>query len=283
MTLFRKTLPYQSSKKKSIIYPNSDIMYKALYLPILFLLFTLSTWGQAHQREYYQLKTYLLDTEEQEKSTDKYLSESLLPALKKLNIKHVGVLKPRTIDSLNPRSIKVLIPMKGIADLETLDAKLQKDKVYMTSAKDFLDAPYKNPPFSRVESVLLKAFVDMPRMKPSPLTGPRKDRVYELRSYESATPAKYINKVDMFNKGGEVSLFDALGFNAVFYGEVLSGATMPNLMYMTTFENQASRDAHWKSFSDSPVWNKIKTEPNYQNNVSKNVTRFFYPTEYSDY
>ncbi|MCM4152116.1 NIPSNAP family containing protein [Arenibacter sp. N53] len=258
-------------------------MQKALYLSFLLFLFTIGTWCQAQQREYYQLKTFLLDTEEQEISTDKYLSEALLPALKKLNIKNVGVLKPRTIDSLNPRSIKVLIPMKGPGDLETIETKLQKDKVYMAASKDFLDAPYKNPPFSRVESVLLKAFVDMPKMKPSPLSGPRKDRIYELRSYESATEAKYINKVEMFNKGGEVTLFDNLGFNAVFYGEVLSGPHMPNLMYMTTFENQASRDAHWKSFSDSPVWNKLKADPRYQNNVSKNVTRFFYPTEYSDY
>ncbi|MDL5513800.1 NIPSNAP family protein [Arenibacter sp. M-2] len=258
-------------------------MYKTAYISVLLLLFTINTYSQANQREYYQLKTYLLDTEEQEKSTDDYLSKALLPALKKLNIKNVGVFKPRTIDSLHPRSIKVLIPMKAIDDMETMGTKLQKDKVYMATAKDFLDAPYNNPPYSRVESVILKAFVEMPKMKPSPLGGPRKDRIYELRSYESATEAKYINKVAMFNKGGEVSLFDSLGFNAVFYGEVLSGATMPNLMYMTTFENQASRDAHWKSFSDSPVWNKLKSDPNYQNNVSKNVTRFFYPTEYSDY
>jgi hypothetical protein len=258
-------------------------MLKKVYLPILLFLFTLSTWSQVKQREYYQLKTYLLESEEQEQKMDKYLSEALLPALKRQHIKTVGVFKPRTIDSLNPRSIKVLIPMKTIAQLETIDSKLQKDNIYRAAAKDFLDAPYKNPPYSRVESIILKAFVDMPKMKASPLAGPRKDRIYELRSYESATEAKYINKVDMFNKGGEVSLFEDLGFNAVFYGEVLSGATMPNLMYMTTFEDQASRDAHWKSFSDSSVWNKLKSDPNYQNNVSKNVTRFYYPTDYSDY
>ncbi|GGW43075.1 hypothetical protein GCM10007383_29570 [Arenibacter certesii] len=238
---------------------------------------------QGQQREYYQLKTYLLATEEQENRTDTYLSEALLPALKKMKIKNVGVFKPRTIDSLNPRSIKILIPLKTLTQLETLESDLLKDKVYMATAKDFLDASYKNPPYSRAESIILKAFIDMPKMKPSPLTGPRKDRVYELRSYESATEAKYINKVAMFNQGGEVTLFDDLGFNAVFYGEVLSGANMPNLMYMTTFENKASRDAHWKSFADSPVWNKLKADPVYQNNVSKNDTRFYYPTEYSDY
>ncbi len=173
--------------------------------------------------------------------------------------------------------------MKSLQLLEILDAELQKDKDYMVAAKDFLDAPHENPPYTRVESILMKAFIDMPKMIPTPLTGPRKDRVYELRSYESATEAKYINKVAMLNEGGEVTLFNDLGFNAVFYGEVLSGANMPNLMYMTTFKNKASRDAHWKSFSESPVWNQLKVDPKYQNNVSKNVTHFYYPTEYSDY
>ena len=86
----------------------------------------------------------------------------------------------------------------------------------------------------------------------------------------------------MFNDG-EGALFDRLGFNAVFYGEVISGSTMPNLMYMTTFENKASRDEHWKAFSTAPEWEKLKVMPKYQNNVSKNDTRFLTPTEYSDY
>ena len=38
----------------------------------------------------------------------------------------------------------------------------------------------------------------------------------------------------------------------MFYASVLAGARMPNLMYMTTFENQAERDAHWKTFGDDP-------------------------------
>ena len=54
----------------------------------------------------------------------------------------------------------------------------------------------------------------------------RSERVYELRSYESATEQYNINKVEMFNVGGEIDLFEQLGFNAVFYGEVISGAKL---------------------------------------------------------
>ena len=129
----------------------------------------------------------------------------------------------------------------------------------------------------------MKAFTDMPKMQPTVLNGERKDRIYELRSYESPSGAYFENKVDMFNAGGEVKLFKKLEFNAVFYGEVISGPKMPNLMYMTTFANQNSRDEHWKKFGSAPEWKQLKSMSKYQNNVSHIDIIFLYPTEYSDY
>ena len=54
-------------------------------------------------------------------------------------------------------------------------------------------------------------------------------------------------------------------------------------MYMTTFSNQASRDAHWKAFFDSPEWKEMKAMPKYENNVSHAAITFLYLTEYSGY
>ena len=87
----------------------------------------------------------------------------------------------------------------------------------------------------------------------------------------------------MFNAGGEVKLFDRLKFNAVFYGEVISGSKMPNLMYMTTFTDQTSRDEHWEAFVDSPEWKEISVLSKYENTVSHADIYFLYPTAYSDY
>ena len=123
----------------------------------------------------------------------------------------------------------------------------------------------------------------MPQLKATLLSGPRKDRIYELRSYESTSEMIYRNKVDMFNAGGEVVLFDELGFNSVFYGEVIAGSKMPNLMYMTTHENKEERTKNWKAFSNSPVWVKMKSMDKYQNNVSHIDIDFLYPTDYSEY
>jgi len=56
----------------------------------------------------------------------------------------------------------------------------------------------------------------------------------------------------MFNAGGEITIFNKLNFNSVFYGDVIAGCRMPNLMNMTSFENMADREAHWKEFTDDP-------------------------------
>ena len=115
------------------------------------------------------------------------------------------------------------------------------------------------------------------------LKGPKKERVYELRSYEGPTELLYNAKVHMFNEGGEIELFDRLGFNAVFYAEVLSGSRMPNLMYMTSFENRADRDARWKTFFSDPVWKRISVLPEYQHTFPKSEVMLLSATEYSDF
>ena len=75
----------------------------------------------------------------------------------------------------------------------------------------FLNAPHDAPPYVRMETILLKAFKEMPVLQASKVEGERLDRVYELRSYESPTEALFINKVHMFNEGGEVALFQTIG------------------------------------------------------------------------
>jgi hypothetical protein len=122
----------------------------------------------------------------------------------------------------------------------------------------------------------------MPALEAPKLTSPAADRIYELRSYEGHTEKIYRNKVRMFNEGGEVTLFKRLTFNAVFYAEVLAGGRMPNLMYMTSFENQASRDEHWKTFVADPEWKKLSSMPEYQHNVSKINIYLLHPATYSE-
>ncbi|MNR95438.1 hypothetical protein D3C72_265700 [compost metagenome] len=263
-------------------------MKLAKLLLLIVLFFTVSGLkavekAEGPSREFYQIKIYTLNSEQQLTTTEKYLKEAYLPGLRKQGIKNIGVFKANTNATDSIKKIIVLIPFSSMDQFLSLEDKLAKDKTYLASGANYLNAPYNQAPYLRIESVLLQAFTDHPVLKIPKLDSPRAKRVYELRSYESATEAIYKNKVDMFNAGGEIKLFDRLGFNAVFYGEVISGAKMPNLMYLTTFADQESREAHWKAFGDSPEWKEISALPKYQNNISHMDITFLHPTDYSDY
>lgn len=234
------------------------------------------------QREFYEIRIYHVKDAAQEGIVDRYLSKAFIPALHKKGISKVGVFKPVGNDTAADRRIYVLVPHRTLEGALQLPKQLETDAAHAAAGAEYLNAAYDGPPYTRMETILLQAFTGQPQLQLSGVTGPKQDRVYELRSYEGHTEKIYRNKVQMFNKGDEVSIFKRLGFNAVFYAEVISGSRMPNLMYMTTFENQASRDEHWKAFGSDPAWKKLSAMPEYQHNVSRSEITFLYPAEYSD-
>ena len=234
------------------------------------------------QREFYEIRVYHVKDAAQESTVDHYLEQAFLPALHKAGISKVGVFKPVGNDTAADRRIYVLIPYKRLEQFQQLPEQLFASKEHGSAGAEYLDAAYNAAPYTRMETILLQAFTAHPQLELPALTGPKKERIYELRSYEGPTEKLYRNKVQMFNKGDEVGIFKRLNFNAVFYGEVISGSHMPNLMYLTTFENKAAREAHWKSFGSDPAWKQLSAMPEYQHNVSHQDIMFLYPTEYSD-
>lgn len=255
-------------------------------LLLLLASFFLSSNSDAQKRsnrEFYQLTVYHFANATQEAMLDGYLQKALLPALHEGGTRNIGVFKSIDNDTATDKRIYVVVPIKSPGQLSKITDMLDKNAAYQSNAAEYMDAPYNAPAYQRMEVILLKAFKLAPQMQLPQLTGPREQRVYELRSYESATEKIFRNKVHMFNEGDEIGLFKKLNFNAVFYSEVIAGAHMPNLMYMTTFESKADRDAHWKAFGESPEWKKLSSMPKYQHNVSHIDITFLRPTSYSDY
>ncbi|ULQ50693.1 NIPSNAP family protein [Flavihumibacter fluvii] len=223
---------------------------------------------QAQQKQIYQISLYHFTNAQQEAELDAYLGKNLIPALHKLGTTNIGVFKPIANDTALDKKVYLLVPYKNWQEFYSFKNRLPNDQA---------------PKYERLESILLEAFRLAPQMTLPKLSGNRSDYVYELRSYESSTEKLYQNKVQMFNEGGEITLFERLGFNAVFYAEVISGSRMPNLMYMTSFNNMKSRDDHWKTFSDDTEWKTLSGKPEYQKNVSKADIILMRGTSYSDY
>lgn len=246
----------------------------------------LTAWNKPSKKregEFYQLTVYHYSSVQQEQLLDNYLQNALLPALHRNNMNKLGVFKAIANDTGALKTLYVLMPVKNLEVLSKIQEKLQADNEYQTAGAAYINAPNNAPAYTRIETILLKAFSLAPALQVPGLKAAKKDRVYELRSYESATEKIFKNKVHMFNEGDEIGIFKKLNFNAVFYSEVVAGGKMPNLMYMTSFESMDDRNAHWKAFGSDTSWVKLKTMPQYQNNVSHIDITFLRGAEYSDF
>lgn len=245
--------------------------------------FAFSAASLAASRDYYQIQVFRLNGKVQEQETDAFLKNAYLPALHRAGIQKVGVFKPIESDTTSGKRIYVWIPFKSLDHFSKIQDILEKDQEYQIKGGDFLGAPFDQQPFVRKESILLKAFQDAPNFVIPNHQTAASERIYELRSYEGPTENLFRKKVKMFNEGGEIRLFKNLDFNAVFYAEVISGSTMPNLMYLTTFADMPTHDDRWNAFRNHPDWKTLSALPEYKNTVSKSVKVLLHPTDYSDF
>ena len=237
---------------------------------------------QAGDRDIYQIRIYNLDDAEQGRRMENFLKDAYLPALHRAGISHVGVFEPVEDAEMAGKLIYVFIPFESIDQFEQLERVLSRDKEFLEDGSDYIDAAYDDAPYIRIESTLLRAFKSMPDYGIPAHPTPAAERIYELRSYQGATEKLYEKKVEMFTDGGESEIFMDLGFQPIFFGEVISGSIMPNLMYLTTFENEASQEEHWNAFRTSPDWRSLKADEQYRNTVSKSEKFYLHPTDYSD-
>lgn len=118
---------------------------------------------------------------------DKYMKNALLPALERYGVERVGVFKPIESDSAYGEAIYLFIPYKSKHHFMDVSRDLERDSRYLADAQDYITASHDDPPYTRIETMLLDAFEGMPQHGQRELSTPTSERIYELRSYESAT------------------------------------------------------------------------------------------------
>jgi len=229
----------------------------------------------ATAQEYFELRAYRLKPGAPHTLLDAYLEKALLPALNSRGIRAVGVFtEPEAKDGL---AVWVLIPHPTLESVATVTAALNADPAVQAAGADYLTSPTKaNPAFDRLDSWLLLAFAGMPRLVVPALARERKDRIFELRVYESHSELKALNKVAMFN-AGEIELMQQLDLSPVFYGQALVGRDLPHLAYLLCSPDRATHQKNWSAFGQHPVWLKLRNDPQYADNVSKVTSRFLVP------
>jgi hypothetical protein len=143
------------------------------------------------------------------------------------------------------------MPSASVETLATAEARLAGDAEYMKAGADFLNASSNQPSFVRLETSLMMALAGAPKLIVPAATAQKGPRMFELRTYESATDQDHKVKVEQVNNG-EVAIFNKAGFWPVFFGDTLIGEKMPNLTYMIGFANLAERDKCWSAFFSAP-------------------------------
>ena len=235
------------------------------------------------ERDYYLIQIYHCKSAQQITHIDTFLKHTFLPYMHKNGIEKVGVFAPLENDTASDKRIFVWLPFKNIQKLDELDQKMEALDPMGNEPIIHLENADSSLPYTRIEKIISRAFKFQPHYIKSSTLTKSSSRVYEFRSYESPTENAHLRKVHMFNEGGEIPLFASLNFNAIFYSKVIAGSRMPNLIYMTSFNNMEDRNAHWKSFGEAPHWKKISAAPEYKNSVNRNETILMSARDYADF
>ena len=229
-------------------------------------------------RLFYELRRYQLSSGPQKKLCDDFFQGALIPAANRAGVSPIGVFNV----SIGPETpvIYVLLPSASLETLVTLEARLARDAEYMKSGAAFLNAPAVQPAYNRIESQLMIAFEKIPGITLPVATATNGPRVFELRTYESATDQDHKRKVEMM-QSGEAEIFTKAGVEQVL--DTLIGPRLPNLTYMLSYESVAVRDKLWSAFANAPEWKAMQALPRYAfENIVSNITNIILaPAAYS--
>jgi hypothetical protein len=236
---------------------------------------------QPSGRMFYELRRYHFASADKQKAYEQFLAQAAIPAYNRAAVEPVGVFKVLAKD--NPRlkleqdstDLYVFLPHKSFESVVTLETRLAADEKFQSEGKQVLNAPKGDPAFTRYESSLLLAMENAPRIEPPATKSP--DRVFELRTYESRTNDRALNKLAMFN-AGEFDIFKKANMPGVFFGGAIAGEKLPQLTYMVVHESRQAADANWKAFGAVPEWRKLSRDPNYQDNVSNITDQYVRPS-----
>ncbi|MGQ8337556.1 NIPSNAP family protein [Sunxiuqinia sp. A32] len=225
------------------------------------------------EKEIYEWRVYHFKNGGQKRKLDEYYRDVLIPTLNEFGVK-VGAFNEYGMDE--PPKAYYMLVFSSMASYLQIKNRLWSHISFLDKSKDFFKSTEEHGAYVRFETSLLKAFDAIPTFRQ-----PEKERgLLELRTYESNNEEAGQRKIRMFNNE-EIALFDKVGLNPTFFGEILAGPQMPALMYMLWFKDMDERKEKWSRFGASPEWKKMSSKKEYENTVSVVNKKFLLPMDFS--
>lgn len=269
----RKRPPVRAAERRLAICYKYSVMHRRQFVTTAASAGLAATpLAAAQQNAFFELRYYYLRNGSQTQRTTDFLGKSFLPAAQRLGIGPMGFFGA-VVAEHSPFILSLISYPSPAAFAESL-ARLAADQDFQRGFDEYNSMTELS--YIRMENSLLRAFDSVPSMA-VPSAGKRAPRIFELRTYESNNVKAAERKVRMFNEG-EAAIFERLGMAPVFFGETVIGRNLPNLTYMLSFENMASRDKLWSAFGTDPEWQKLRAKPGYADaeivsNISNAILR----------
>lgn len=247
---------------------------------LFFLMITAMASGQ--ERQLIQVSTYHLTSEAKAKQFDSMM-EAAVRIQKDNGANPIGVFKlaePGDQEQF-PHQRVVITSFDSAEEMLNAVEAYRGNNEFWSAAQDYLMQEPDDPAFTRIDRMLLYAFTGMPELE-VPGSGEGKQRLFELRTYESYSELTGLIKVMMFNDG-EIELFKKVGLPAVFYGSAVAGGNLPQLTYMLVHDDAEAQQSGWRKFIDSPEWKALQAKDPYAGKklVSKIEKTMLVATDYS--
>lgn len=198
------------------------------------------------------VRNYLLKNGTQSARLHQFLKGALVPALKESGDVPIGVFEALIAPDMP--QVMTIAGFPSFGHWQAGEAKLSESpdlKKALAAWEQSPEAPY--------ESYSERVLAVTPFSPPLTLANDGDPRVFELRVYHSPTRRQLVALNDRF-AGPEITIFHRCGIFPILYTNAITGENLPNLTYLTPFENLAAREKAWATFAADPQWIKVRAE-----------------------
>ena len=213
---------------------------------------TMSNETNKRKAGLFVVRNYLLKNGSQPARLHKFMQNGVVPELQ-----GVTNIPPIFLDALVAPHMPQVMTIFGFESMEqwqTFEAKAAASSLYQTSLSESERGD--EAPFEEYSEKLLAPTAFCPLLEAS---GAQPTRTFEFRIYHSPTRRQLAALNDRF-AGPEIQIFHRCGIFPILYTNGLSGESLPNLTYLTPFENLAAREKAWAAFGADPEWVKVRAE-----------------------
>ena len=229
------------------------------------------------KQQVFEIRAYHFASPAKREAFEAFVADAAIPAWNRAGAQPIGVFNLLAKDNLDlkltedPQDLWIFLAHKSTTAAVDFESRLAADQTFAEAGKPIITAGKSDPAFTRYDNMFLRPMTGSPRVIPPPQRGP--DALYEMRTYESPSIERHLNKLEMFN-AGEFGAFERAGMTGVFFGGAIVGSDLPQLTYMVAHGNAADVKKHWSDFGADAEWQKLKAEAKYKDNVSKITRRF---------